>query len=59
MTSNPPPLECDRAKIEAIEEAFDETWAVIQANEPDRDLKFDCERMTALSQKLAVLRWSH
>src|SRR6476620_9684165 len=42
-------------KIEGFEEAFNATWAVIQANDPDRDLKYDCERMTALSQKLAEL----
>jgi hypothetical protein len=48
-------LKCDDEKIAAIEEAFDATWTVIQANDPDRDLKYDCERMAALSQKLAEL----
>ena len=49
------PFECDHEKIEGFEKAFNTTWAVIQANDPDRDLKYDCERMTALSQKLAEL----
>ena len=48
-------FECDRSKIEAIEEAFDAVWTTIQASEPDRDLKHDCERMAALSQKIVEL----
>ena len=48
-------FECDHEKIKAVEEAFDAAWAVIQANEPERDLKYDCERMTVLSQKIAEL----
>jgi hypothetical protein len=27
-------FECDRSKIEAIEEAFDAVWTTIQASEP-------------------------
>jgi hypothetical protein len=48
-------FECDHEKIKAVEEAFDAAWAAIQANEPDRDSKYDCERMVALSQKIAEL----
>ena len=48
-------FECNHKKIKAIEEAFDAAWAFIQANEPERDSKHDCERMTALSQKIAEL----
>jgi hypothetical protein len=48
-------FECDHEKIKAIEKAFDAAWAVIQGNEPDRDLKHDCERMAALSQKITEL----
>jgi hypothetical protein len=55
MTGTQSPLKCDGEKIAAIEEAFSATWAVIQAHEPDRDLKYDCERMAALSQKLGEL----
>jgi len=55
MTGTFSPLQCDGEKIAAVEEAFDAAWAVIQAHEPDRDLKYDCERMTALSQKLGEL----
>jgi hypothetical protein len=55
MTGTQSPLKCDDEKIAAIEEAFDATWAVIQAHEPERDLKYDCERMAALSQKLGEL----
>jgi hypothetical protein len=55
MSAAQSPLKCDNQKIAAIEEAFNTTWAVIQANDPDRDLKYDCERMAALSQKLADL----
>jgi hypothetical protein len=55
MTGTQSPLKCDDEKIVAIEEAFDATWAVIQAHEPERDLKYDCERMAALSQKLGEL----
>ena len=49
------PTQCDDEKIAAVEEAFDATWAIIQANDPDRDPKHDCDRMAALSQKLAEL----
>ena len=55
MTDTQSPLKCDNEKIAAIEEAVDTTWTAIQANEPDRDLNYDCERMAALSQKLGEL----
>jgi hypothetical protein len=51
----PTSIECDHPAIKAVEEAFDAAWAIIQTNEPDRDVRYDCERMTALSQKLAAL----
>ena len=55
MTGTQSPAKCDDEKITAIEEAFNATWTVIQAHEPDRDEKYDCERMASLSQKLAEL----
>ncbi len=55
MSSPQSPVKCDDERVAAIDKAFDVTWAVIQANEPDRDLKHDCERMAALSEKLAEL----
>jgi hypothetical protein len=42
-------------KIDVVEQAFDGAWAVIQANEPNRNLKYDCERMAALRQKIGEL----
>ena len=48
-------FECNQEKIKAVDDAFDAAWAFIQANEPERDSKYDCERMTALSQKIAEL----
>ena len=40
-------FECDRSKIEAIEEAFDAVWTTIQASEPDRDLKTTASEWSA------------
>ena len=48
-------FECNHKKMQAIEEAFDAAWAFIQANKPRENSKHDCERMTALSQKIAEL----
>ena len=48
-------FECNHEKIKAVDDAFDAAWAFIQTNYPKRDLKYDCERMTALSQKIAEL----
>ena len=47
-------LKCDDEKIADIEEAFDATWTVIHAKEPDRDLKYDCERMAVLAKSSAI-----
>ena len=44
-------FECNHEKIKAVDDAFDAAWAFIQTNYPKRDLKYDCERMTALSTK--------
>jgi hypothetical protein len=55
VMSSASPFQCDHEKIEALEEAFNAAWAVIQANDPDRDLEHDCERMASLSQKLAEI----
>ena len=48
-------FEFDHEKIDAGEQAFDDAWAVIRANEPNRNLKYDCQRMAALSQKIGEL----
>ena len=48
-------FEFDHEKIDAVEQAFDDAWAVIRANEPNRNLKYDCQRMAALSQKIGEL----
>jgi hypothetical protein len=55
MSSSQSPPKCDDERVAAIDEAFDATWAVIQANEPERDTTQDCERMAALSQTITEL----
>ena len=38
--------------LEALTQAFDATWVVVQARDPFRDFERDFELKTALSQKL-------
>ena len=48
-------LECNHEKIKAVDDAFERRLGVHSNQRPKRDLKYDCERMTALSQKIAEL----
>ena len=41
--------------LEALTQAFDATWVVVQARDPFRDLDQDYELKTALSRKLMRL----
>jgi hypothetical protein len=41
--------------LEALTQAFDATWVVVQARDPFRDFERDFELKTALSQKLMTL----
>lgn len=41
--------------LEALTQAFDATWVVVQARDPLRDFERDFELKTALSQKLMTL----
>ena len=45
----------DPKTLDALGEAFDATWVVLQAREPFRDLERAYELRTALSQKLMTL----
>lgn len=40
---------------EALTQAFDATWVVLQTRDPFRDFERDLELKTALSQKLTTL----
>ena len=41
--------------LDALAEAFDATWAVLQARDPFRDFESDSELKTALNRKLMTL----
>ncbi len=41
--------------LEALGQAFDETWIVLQARDPFRDCERDYELKTALNHKLMAL----
>jgi len=41
--------------LEALTQAFEATWVVVQARDPFRDFERDFELKTALSQKLMTL----
>ena len=45
----------DPKTLDALGEAFDATWVVLQAREPFRDFERAYELRTALSQKLMTL----
>jgi hypothetical protein len=56
MTSPNPRLDgYDPKTLEAVRQAFDETWIVLQARDPCRDFERDYELKTALSLKLKAL----
>jgi hypothetical protein len=52
---NPQINPYDPKTLDALGEAFDATWVVLQARDPFRDLERDSELKTALSQKLMTL----
>ncbi len=45
----------DSKMHEALDQAFDATWAVLRTRDPFRDLERDEELRTVLSQKLTAL----
>ena len=51
----PPINTYDPKTLDALREAFDATWVVLQARDPFRDFERDFELKTALSQKLMTL----
>jgi hypothetical protein len=56
MGSRNPRLDLyDPKTLEALGQAFDATWVVLQARDPFRDFERDSELKTAISQKLMTL----
>jgi hypothetical protein len=45
----------DPKTLDALREAFEATWVVLQARDPFRDFDRDLELRTALSRKLKML----
>jgi hypothetical protein len=45
----------DPKTLEALSEAFEATWVVLQARDPFRDFERDLELRAALSRKLKLL----
>jgi len=52
---SPPINTYDPKTLDALGEAFDATWVVLQARDPFRDFERIYELRTALSQKLVAL----
>ena len=52
---NPQINPYDPKTLDALGEAFDATWVVLQASDPFRDFERAYELRTALSQKLMAL----
>ena len=52
---NPQINPYDPKTLDALGEAFDATWVVLQARDPFRDFESAYELRTALSQKLVAL----
>ncbi len=51
-----PPIDPYSPKtLEALIQAFDATWLLVQARDPFRDFERDWELKTAVSQKLTTL----
>ena len=51
-----PPIDPHTPKtLEALTQAFDATWLLVQARDPFRDFERDWELKTAVSQKLTTL----
>ena len=55
-SQSPTPDYCDPEITGAVEEAFNEVWAVIKGNDqPGSEAETDCERRVELSRRLAEL----
>jgi hypothetical protein len=52
---SPPINRYDPKTLDALGEAFDATWVVLQARDPFRDFESDSELKTALNRKLMTL----
>jgi hypothetical protein len=52
---SPPINPYDPKTLDALREAFDATWVMLQARDPFRDFERDSELRTALNQKLRAL----
>jgi hypothetical protein len=52
---SPPINPYDPKTLDALREAFDATWVVLQARDPFRDFDRDSELRTAVNQKLMTL----
>jgi hypothetical protein len=52
---SPPINPYDPKTLDALREAFDATWVVLQTRDPFRDFERDSELRTALNQKLMML----
>ncbi len=52
---SPPINPYDPKTLDALGEAFDATWVVLQSRDPFRDFERAYELRTALSQKLVAL----
>jgi hypothetical protein len=52
---SPPINPYDPKTLDALGEAFDATWVVLQARDPFRDFESDSELRTALNRKLMTL----
>ena len=52
---SPPINPYDPKTLDALREAFDATWVVLQARDPFRDFDLDLELRTTLNQKLMTL----
>jgi hypothetical protein len=55
MSSRHPPRPCDKATLAALEQAFSDAWAVLEARDPLRDWVRDGQLSSNLSEKLMAL----
>src|SRR4029453_14363616 len=55
MGSRHPPRPYDKATLAALERAFSDAWAVLEARDPFRDWVKDGELSSNLSEKLMAL----
>jgi hypothetical protein len=52
---SPPINPYDAKTLDALREAFDASWVMVQARDPFRDFERDSELRTALNRKLMTL----